>query len=288
MEFKKKKDDDIPLERYFSVYTIDGEKLQKIVAKKYGLSKDEFERILKEEVLKYAYRLFKNRILSRSPKSLDDFIICFIEYWKNIDPNKNMSYEYMIRKIDSINTFFLEMLLKEQNIQQTRFQILDRIKTILETRMLEEYEEELFKKYDHKLKTKAPHDEFLDWQAIEKMNGYEFEEFLKNLFAKLGYKVVHTKLSGDQGADLVISKDDEKIVVQAKKYTSGKVGNKAIQEIVASIKYYNADKGMVVTTSEFTPAARELARANDIILIDKYKLKEILRNFDKIYDILFE
>lgn len=59
-------------------------------------------------------------------------------------------------------------------------------------------------------------------------------------------------------ADLVLKKFGEITIVQAKRYNN-KVTNKAIQEVVASIKYYNAHKGAVITNNEFTDSAIELA-----------------------------
>jgi len=109
------------------------------------------------------------------------------------------------------------------------------------------------------------------------LNGYEFEELLKELFTALGYVVHKTKSSGDQGADLVVNKDGIGTVVQAKKY-SGKVSNKAIQEVVAAKALYNCEKAMVVTTGEYTKSAVELAMSNKVELWDKNKLDEIIEN----------
>jgi restriction system protein len=112
-------------------------------------------------------------------------------------------------------------------------------------------------------------------EQIDRLNGYEFEGFLRELFSKMGYSVHHTPLSGDQGADLVIEKYGEKIVVQAKCY-SGTIGNFAVQEIVAACLFYGAHRGMVVTNSYFTPAAIELASANNVELIDRKRLAELI------------
>jgi restriction system protein len=54
-----------------------------------------------------------------------------------------------------------------------------------------------------------------------------------------------------------LKKFGEITVVQAKRYNN-KVTNKAIQEVVESIKYYNAHKGAVITNNEFTDSAIEL------------------------------
>lgn len=112
----------------------------------------------------------------------------------------------------------------------------------------------------------------------EKLTGYEFEKFLKRLFELMGYKVELTKQSQDQGADLIIEKFGERTAVQAKRHKS-KVGNRAVQEVAASMKYYNAHKGMVVITGQFTKQAVTLAASNGIKLIFGNELKELIGRY---------
>lgn len=104
--------------------------------------------------------------------------------------------------------------------------------------------------------------------------GTQFELYLVNLFKDLGYKVKHNGKSGDQGADLILKKEDYVYAVQAKYYT-GKLSNTPVQEIAGALKFYNANQGVVVTNSEFTPGAEELAKANNVILIDGKDLKKL-------------
>lgn len=118
-------------------------------------------------------------------------------------------------------------------------------------------------------------DIFVTINDIDQMNGYTFETFLGKLFTNMGYLVKHTKLSGDQGADLIVSKNCETFVLQAKKYSS-KVNNKAVQEVTAAIKHYHADGGLVVTNSGFTDSAILLAHSNDISLIGREKLIRLI------------
>lgn len=108
---------------------------------------------------------------------------------------------------------------------------------------------------------------------IDLMNGYEFENFVANLFNKMGYETEVTKSSGDQGVDVLARKNDYLVAIQAKCY-SGVVGNYAIQEVVAGMRYYKADKCMVITNSTFTRSARELAETNNVELWDRQVLKE--------------
>ena len=108
---------------------------------------------------------------------------------------------------------------------------------------------------------------------IDVMSGYEFENFIAQIFNKLGYETKVTKSSGDQGIDIVASKNDSIIAIQAKCY-SGVVGNHAIMEAVGGMKYYHADKCMVITNRTFTKSAIELAKVNKVELWDRQILKE--------------
>ena len=119
---------------------------------------------------------------------------------------------------------------------------------------------------------------YIRMQDVDILDGYEFERFLKRLFEKMGYQVEHTKLSGDQGGDLVLIKLGERVVVQAKRY-GGAIGNRAVQEITAAVNHYRADKGIVVTNSYFTAAAVQLAKSNRIELIDRDKLENMIKTY---------
>ena len=108
---------------------------------------------------------------------------------------------------------------------------------------------------------------------IDTMTGEQFEELLKAHFEKKGYRVNLTAKTNDYGADLILRKNKEITVVQAKRYKN-KVGNKAVQEIVSAKPYYKADKAMVITNSFYTKNAINLARANEVVLWNRNKLKD--------------
>lgn len=110
--------------------------------------------------------------------------------------------------------------------------------------------------------------------ATELMNlsGVDFEVYLSRLLKRNGFEDIRgTPASGDQGADLIAKKGDKTIVIQAKRY-QGSVGNNAVQEVVAAVKFYRGDEGWVITTGTFTPSAKALAQANNIKLVDGYSL----------------
>ncbi len=175
--------------------------------------------------------------------------------------------EYFNLGFEHVNYMIISNLFDKFGLSYSENEIHDLIAKYVEERELDKFEIELGEN-----KNKIG--------DFAKLNGYQFEEYLKELFSILGYQAIKTKGSGDQGADLIIKKENEKTVVQSKKYR-GSVTNKAIQEVVASKKYYGADKAMVVTTGKFTKSAIDLAKSNDVELIDKNKLITIIKGIGK-------
>jgi restriction system protein len=102
-----------------------------------------------------------------------------------------------------------------------------------------------------------------DWRPLK---GVPFENFIQEVFEWLGFAVQTTATTGDHGADLIVSKGRIKFAVQCKGYT-GNVGNDAVQEAHAGTAYYDCQFGVVITTSDFTSAARALASKCSCVLI---------------------
>jgi restriction system protein len=107
------------------------------------------------------------------------------------------------------------------------------------------------------------------------MDGRQFEHYLGHLFKAHGFTVQVTRAAGDYGADLLIVKNGKKIAVQAKRY-SKTVGLKAVQEVKASIAHYGASEGWVVANREYSDEAYSLAKSNNIRLINREQLIEMI------------
>ncbi|MCK6077402.1 restriction endonuclease [Paenibacillus silvae] len=110
---------------------------------------------------------------------------------------------------------------------------------------------------------------------IDQMDGFRFEQYLAHLFRSQGYKAEVTKAVGDFGADLILTKEGMRIAVQAKRYSKN-VGIKAVQEAQSSIAHYRADEAWVVSNSEYTAAAYELAKSNKVRLFNREALIEMM------------
>lgn len=115
---------------------------------------------------------------------------------------------------------------------------------------------------------------------LDKMGGVRFEEWLADFFRARGYKAKTTPRTGDYGVDLVLERDGQRTVVQAKRW-KGKVGPTAVQEIYAGKAHYGADAALVVTNSRFTVEARRLAKSTGVVLWDRDRLRTELLNDNK-------
>ena len=111
---------------------------------------------------------------------------------------------------------------------------------------------------------------------IDKMDGFQFEVYLKALFRELGYRPEVTKRSCDYGVDVIL-KGRNRIVIQAKRYgIKNRVGIRAVQEVYAGKAYYKADEAWIVTNSFYTKQAEELAKACQVKLIDRFELQNLI------------
>jgi len=125
-----------------------------------------------------------------------------------------------------------------------------------------------YRKYQKKLLLSGIHE-------IDSMSGEKFEELLRAYFKQNGYKVKLTPSTADYGADLILKKDNETTVVQAKRWDKN-VGIKAVQETVGAVNHFNASRGIIISNSYYTANAEDLAMSNNIELWDRDKLINVL------------
>jgi restriction system protein len=116
-----------------------------------------------------------------------------------------------------------------------------------------------------------------------------FEKLVVRLLFAMGYGGSVTEINkalvggtGDGGVDGVIDQDVlglDRIYVQAKRYAEGNnVGAGAIREFFGSLDRFKASKGLFVTTSTYTDAARKEAAqlSKRLVLIDGAQLTRLM------------
>lgn len=119
-----------------------------------------------------------------------------------------------------------------------------------------------------------------------------FEKLVVELLVKMGYGGSRREAaravgrSGDAGIDGIIDEDRlglDVIYIQAKKWTSeNPVGRPEIQKFVGALQGRRARKGIFITTSRFTDAAKEYAGRIDtkVVLIDGERLADLMIDYD--------
>jgi hypothetical protein len=111
------------------------------------------------------------------------------------------------------------------------------------------------------------------------MTPTEFEEFTGRALESLGYSNVNrVGGSGDLAADLTATDPQGRsAIVQCKRYTPGsKVGSPALQSFIGMKSvHHRAERGIFVTTADYSQQAIDLAKQHDIVLIDGDDLVKI-------------
>jgi restriction system protein len=115
---------------------------------------------------------------------------------------------------------------------------------------------------------------------LDGLTGEAFETRVSGLLRGLGYKTEITNATGNAGADIIALRRQKATLVQTKHQTA-EVGVEAIQAAIASRQHFAADSALVVTTSTFTPQARELAARAGVELWDRGALTEHLKKAER-------
>lgn len=120
------------------------------------------------------------------------------------------------------------------------------------------------------------------YEDINSLSGVEFENVCQALVEKMGFTTQTTKASGDGGIDLIAYNHQPllsgKYIIQCKRYT-GSVGEPIIRDLYGVIMSERANKGILMTTGNFTKSAIGFAEGKPIELIDGKKLKSLLTNY---------
>ena len=114
---------------------------------------------------------------------------------------------------------------------------------------------------------------------LEKLTWMEFERLLCEVFAREGYKVIHSGRAGaDGGVDIRLSEAGIITLVQCKHWKKWQVDVKVVREMLGLVTHEQASRGIVVTSGTFSREAIEFARSNPIELIDGEELRRRISN----------
>jgi restriction system protein len=114
-----------------------------------------------------------------------------------------------------------------------------------------------------------------------------FERVVVQLLRAMGYGGVTgegsvTGQSGDGGIDGIIKEDKlglDVVCIQAKRYADLTVGRPTVQQFVGSMDFVQANKGVILTTSQFSAEAHEFVSkivGKKVVLIDGQKVAGLM------------
>jgi restriction system protein len=119
-------------------------------------------------------------------------------------------------------------------------------------------------------------------RMLRDMNPRAFEDYIADLFSKLGYKTETTGGPYDEGVDVIAEKNGIKHYIQCKKYITSTVGVKEVRDFYGAIADHLANgKGYFITTNKFTLEAEKFAEDKPIELIDGNRLIEYIHLAEK-------
>lgn len=117
---------------------------------------------------------------------------------------------------------------------------------------------------------------------------YFFEKLVVELLSAMGYKgkngqAIITQKSNDQGIDGIINQDalgTSTVYIQAKRYQIGNnVGRNNLQSFYGALSGYGSDRGVFITTSDFTQGAIEYAKNQHLVLINGLQLGNLMLQY---------
>lgn len=227
-----------------------------IESKDFDINIQDLKDIIQNEIKDKKYQKFKSLMQIKDNSNINELIIKFVDTFGYEKENNQKYIEFFI------------MLLKEKNIKFENKRLILGVEKAAKSREINIFEKKILESDNKQI--------MID--EIDNMTGHQFESFLKQLFERMGYVVKSTSLSRDQGADIIAEKLNTRYLIQSKRYNK-KVSNKSVQEISAALKHYKADNGIVITNSYFTESAKELAKSNNIELIDRNTLRKLISDY---------
>lgn len=125
--------------------------------------------------------------------------------------------------------------------------------------------------------------EFSEYTNLASMNWEDFEHLIRELFEKEfssnGGEVKVTQASRDGGVDAIAYDPDPikggKIVIQAKRYTNI-VGVSAVRDLYGTVLNEGANKGILVTTSDYGSDSYEFIKGKPLTLLNGNNLLYLL------------
>jgi len=114
---------------------------------------------------------------------------------------------------------------------------------------------------------------------LAKLTWQQFEEIIADAFRRHGYRVreVGGRGRADGGVDLLLERDGETTVVQAKHWRSQRISVQLVRELYGVQQAMRAGRSSFISLGSYTAAARAFAADVGMTLVDGKQLLGIIR-----------
>ncbi|OGK25278.1 hypothetical protein A3A46_03545 [Candidatus Roizmanbacteria bacterium RIFCSPLOWO2_01_FULL_37_13] len=177
------------------------------------------------------------------------------------------------------NTFYFDLTEAKDYIDFVRIFLKDKEEALAQ-RELELRKREsvhfLAKAYKQRKNTTTFKQNLSTIDGLLNLTPIEFEKWVKtNIFEKEGWTVTETKVTGDGGIDLILSKNGEQSIAQCKRFRNT-VGEPLLRDFYGTMISEGVSNGYFITTGLFSLSALKFAEEKPIVLIDRRVLAQQL------------
>lgn len=113
-----------------------------------------------------------------------------------------------------------------------------------------------------------------DVKELSDMNRESFAEYMAELFKRLQYYVEPIRSDKGKGSDFILRKGKQVICVRCEVESPDSLIS--LQELGDSVSYYRTNKSMLIANGHFNEEARSFAKQNNIQLIDRDHLVNMM------------
>jgi len=123
-------------------------------------------------------------------------------------------------------------------------------------------------------------------QKLRKMDPYEFEKLVAEIWELEGYTTTVRSGSADRGIDIEAIKElpvEQKVLIQAKRYSeNNKVGAEEVRNYATLYQQVSdADSVVIVSTSEFTAEGKKIGREQNVKIVNVDSLLNLIKKHKK-------
>jgi hypothetical protein len=117
---------------------------------------------------------------------------------------------------------------------------------------------------------------------LDALDGHEFENVVDRLLTKMGFSIHGRQPAADGGIDMVAIRDEPltggKYIIQCKRFSTT-VSVSVVRDLYGVVHAEHANKGILITTSSFSPAAMQFAEGKPLELLDGTRLLVLLHQY---------